>query len=495
LILKGKKIVLGVTGGISAYKALELTRLLVKEGAAVYPVMTRAAMEFVAPLSFATLASHKAYTEMFEADPESGISHIELAQGTDLVVAAPATANLIGKVAGGIADDLLSTIISAASVPVLIAPAMNERMWENPIVQGNVEKLKALGYLFIGPAKGDLACGYEGNGRLADVSDIVDAAEEALSEKDLAGEKVLVSAGPTRESIDPIRFVSNHSSGRMGYAIAKAAKRRGAEVVLISGPSGLREPAGVTFVKVTTAEEMREACIRYYTQSTLVIMAAAVADYRPTESSPTKVKKEAKRLTVQMERTEDVLKYMGEKKKGHFLVGFALETDDMEENARKKLKEKNLDLVVANSPWGLDRELNEVTIIDREDHSEVLPPMQKDEVADRILDNSELDPGERLMHRSFPFPATAPVVLELFSDKFRGIEAVPASGVLFDAWGLVREYEDVEDRLERAVEILVLYLGCELPPRGVREEVQHPVPPLEPLDAHHARKYGLVRPE
>jgi phosphopantothenoylcysteine decarboxylase/phosphopantothenate--cysteine ligase len=263
---------------------------------------------------------------------------------------------------------------------------MNARMWENPIVRGNVEKLSSLGYSFVGPARGALACGYEGTGRLADAADIMDAAEEALSKKDLAGEKVLVSAGPTREHIDPIRFVSNPSSGRMGYAIAKTAKRRGAEVVLISGPSNLHEPAGVTFVKVPPAEEMHEACIRYYPQSTLVVMAAAIADYRPTRSSPTKVKKEARSLTVEMERTRDVLKYMGDNKKDHLLVGFALETEDMEANARKKLKEKNLDLVVANSPWGLDKELNEVTMIDREMKTTVLPPMQKDEVADRILD-------------------------------------------------------------------------------------------------------------
>lgn len=388
MILKGKKIVLGVTGGISAYKALELTRLLVKEDAKVLPVMTRAAEEFVTPLSFSTLASGKVYTDMFDADDGGGrISHIELAQDTDLILVAPATANLIGKVACGIADDLLTTIIAAASVPVLLAPAMNSVMWGNPIVQGNVERLKTLGYHFVGPAKGALACGYEGIGRLADVTDIVDAAEETLSVKDLKGEKVLVSAGPTREPIDPIRFVSNHSSGRMGYAIAKAAKKRGAEVVLISGPSSLHEPVGVTFVKVTDAGEMYEACIRYYPQSTLVIMAAAVADYRPKKSSPTKVKKEAGHLTVEMERTKDVLKYMGSNKKDHFLVGFALETENMEENARQKLREKHLDLVVANSPWGLDKELNEVTMIDRENNIEVLPAMQKDDVADRILDN------------------------------------------------------------------------------------------------------------
>ena len=384
MILKDKKIVLGVTGAVSAYKALYLARLLVKEEAAVWPVMTRAAGEFITPLSLSTLARNEVYTDLFELTEGRRIGHIELAQRSDLIIVAPATANIIGKAAGGIADDLLSTLIAAASVPVLFAPSMNDRMWANPAVKGNVEKLKKTGYLFVGPCEGELACGAEGEGRLADVEDIVDAAEEALSRKDLKGEKVLVTAGPTREAIDPVRFISNASSGRMGYALAKAAKKRGAEVVLVSGPSYLPKPQGITFVKVISAEEMLETCVKYYPQSTVVIMAAAVADYRPLKSSPTKVKKEAKTLTVEMERTEDVLKYMGRKKKDQFLVGFALETENLEDNARKKLKEKNLD--AANSPWGLDSEFNEVTVIDREDGVEKLPALRKEEIAERILD-------------------------------------------------------------------------------------------------------------
>ncbi|MDP2689422.1 MAG: bifunctional phosphopantothenoylcysteine decarboxylase/phosphopantothenate--cysteine ligase CoaBC, partial [Deltaproteobacteria bacterium] len=276
MIIKDKKVVLGVTGAISAYKALELARLLVKEEAVVWPVMTRSATEFISALSLSTLAKNEVYTGLFELTGASRISHIELAQKADLIIAAPATANLIGKVAGGIADDLLTTVIQAAAAPVLIAPSMNTRMWDNPLVAANVERLKSLGYLFVGPCEGELACGYEGKGRLAPVEDILEAAEDALQPKDLKGEKVLVTAGPTREAIDPVRYVSNASSGRMGYAIAKAARRRGAEVVLVSGPSYLPRPSGIDFVPVTTAEEMNDACIRYYPQSTIVIMAAAV---------------------------------------------------------------------------------------------------------------------------------------------------------------------------------------------------------------------------
>lgn len=388
MVIKDKKIVLGVTGAISAYKVLELTRLLVKAEAVVWPVMTKSAKEFVTPLSFATLAKNPVSEGLFELTNSGAISHIDLSQKADLIIIAPATANIIGKIASGIADDLLTTVISAATVPVLIAPSMNCYMWDNPIVKANVEKLKSYGYLFVGPDMGELACGYEGKGRLSSVQEIMEAAEEALSVKDLKGEKVLVTAGPTREAIDPVRYVSNASSGRMGYALAKAAKRRGAEVVLVSGPTSIPKPSGITFVQVTSAEEMYDASIRYYPQSTLVIMAAAVADYRPTKSYPTKVKKDAKTLAIEMERTQDVLKFMGKKKKpDQFLVGFALETENLEENARKKLNEKNLDLVVANSPAGLDSEINQVTIINRENETEVVPPLPKDEVADRILDN------------------------------------------------------------------------------------------------------------
>jgi len=387
LILKSKNITLGVTGAISAYKALELSRLLIKGEAVVRPVMTEAAAQFITPLSLSTLCRNPVSSSLFDLTNETRISHIDLAQKADLIIIAPATANFIGKAASGIADDLLTTITLAACAPVLIAPSMNSAMWENPIVKENVKRLQKNGSLFVGPETGELACGYEGKGRLSSVENILDAAREALSPKDLLGEKVLVTAGPTREAIDPVRFVSNASSGRMGYSIAKAARSRGAEVVLVSGPSYLPKPGGITHVPVVTAEEMLDASIRYFTQSTIVIMAAAVADYRPTKSYPTKVKKEATSLVIEMERTADVLKYMGSrKKKGQLLVGFALETDNVEENARKKLKEKNLDLVVANAPAGLDSDFNQVTILGAQGKREELPPLKKEEVAERILD-------------------------------------------------------------------------------------------------------------
>lgn len=387
MVLKDKNIILGVTGAISAYKALFLTRLLVKAEARVYPVMTKSAQEFVTPLSFSTLAKKEVCRDLFDLSEGTKIGHIEIAEKADLIIVAPATANFIGKIASGIADDLLTTLVMAAKAPVLIAPSMNCNMWENKIVAGNVEKLKKIGYAFVGPEAGELACGTSGKGRLAAVEDIIEAAEDILSPKDLRGEKVLVSAGPTREAIDPVRFVSNASSGRMGYALAKAARRRGAEVVLISGPSHLNPPQGVTFVKAVSAEEMYDLCVSHYPQSTVVIMAAAIADYRPVTRYHAKVKKDADRLNVELERTADVLKYMGKKKKkDQTLVGFALETENLEENAKKKLKDKNLDLVIANTTAGLDSKTNEVMMINRDGDVELLPPLPKDEVADRILD-------------------------------------------------------------------------------------------------------------
>ncbi|MBI5970512.1 MAG: bifunctional phosphopantothenoylcysteine decarboxylase/phosphopantothenate--cysteine ligase CoaBC [Deltaproteobacteria bacterium] len=387
MVLKEKNIILGVTGAISAYKALFLTRLLVKAEARVWPVMTKSAAEFVTPLSFSTLAKKEVYRDLFQLSEGTKIGHIEIAEKADLIIIAPATANIIGKIASGIADDLLTTIVMAAKAPVLIAPSMNCNMWENKIVAGNVEKLKKLGYTFAGPDAGGLACGYEGKGRLVAAEDIIEAALDILSPKDLTGEKVLVSAGPTREAIDPVRFVSNASSGRMGYAIAMAARRRGAEVVLISGPSHLPPPHGVTFVRAVSAEEMYDLCVTHYPQSTVVIMAAAIADYRPATRYDTKVKKDADRLNVELERTADVLKHMGKKKKkDQTLVGFALETEDLEKNAKKKLKDKNLDLVIANGAAGLDSKVNEVMMINREGDVELLPLLPKDEVADRILD-------------------------------------------------------------------------------------------------------------
>ena len=386
MILNGKKIILGITGGIAAYKAIELARLFIKSGASVWPVMTKASANFITPLTLQTITGNPVALDMFDLTEESRISHIELAEKADIVVVAPATANIIGKVASGIADDLLTTVIMATRAPLLFAPAMNSNMYENKIVEANIERLKKNGYSFIGPEEGELACGYEGRGRLAPIEDIVDAAEECLAPKDLKGEKVLVTAGPTREAIDPVRFISNPSSGRMGYAIARAAKRRGAEVVLVSGPSHLNPPRGVTFIKTTTAEEIAEATMRHYPQSTVVIMAAAVSDYRPRISHRKKVKKEEARINIELERTQDILKELGSRKRGQFLVGFALETENMLANAKKKLKEKRLDMIVANDPGGFDGEITQVTIIESEDTVEQLPPFPKNEVAERILD-------------------------------------------------------------------------------------------------------------
>ena len=386
MILNGKKIILGITGGIAAYKAIELARLFIKSGASVWPVMTKASANFITPLTLQTITGNPVARDMFDLTQESRISHIELAEKADIVVVAPATANIIGKVASGIADDLLTTVIMATRAPLLFAPAMNSNMYENKIVQANIERLKKNGCSFIGPEEGELACGYEGRGRLAPIEDIVDAAEECLAPKDLKGEKVLVTAGPTREAIDPVRFISNPSSGRMGYAIARAAKRRGAEVVLVSGPSHLKPPRGVTFIKTTTAEEIAEATMRHYPQSTVVIMAAAVSDYRPRISHRKKVKKEEARINIELERTQDILKELGSRKRGQFLVGFALETENMLANAKKKLKEKRLDMIVANDPGGFDGEITQVTIIESEDTVEHLPPFPKNEVAERILD-------------------------------------------------------------------------------------------------------------
>ncbi|MBI5681967.1 MAG: bifunctional phosphopantothenoylcysteine decarboxylase/phosphopantothenate--cysteine ligase CoaBC, partial [Deltaproteobacteria bacterium] len=356
---------LGITGGIAAYKALELTRLLNKKGANVHPVMTKSAAEFITALSFQTLSKNPVYTELFDANREASIRHIEIAEKSDLIIIAPATANIIGKAANGIADDLLTTIIMASKCPKLFAPAMNVNMYENPIVQKNISRLKRVGYLFIGPEEGELACGYGGKGRLASLEDIIEAAEECLSVKDMKGQKVLVTAGPTREAIDPVRFISNPSSGKMGYAIARAAKKRGAEVVLVSGPSYLKPPSGVTFVNVTTADEMSDVSMRHYPQSTIVIMAAAVADFRPNVSRSRKVKKEDSGLTIELERTQDILQEMGNKKRGQFLVGFALETDDIINNAKRKLLDKHIDLIVANAPSGFDKDVNQVMIIEK----------------------------------------------------------------------------------------------------------------------------------
>jgi len=388
--IRDKNIVLGITGGIAAYKACELARLMIKSGANVHVIMTKGAAEFVAPLTLQTLSRNPVHTDLFSLTQEAEVGHISLADRADLFVIAPSTANLIGKIAGGIADDLLTTTIMATKVPVLLAPAMNCNMYENPIVQENMNKLKGYGYNFIDSETGELACGYEGKGRMAEPGDIMEEIETILSPKDLKGERIVVTAGPTYEAIDPVRFIGNRSSGKMGYALAKMAVRRGAEVTLISGPSSLLPPRGIRFISVESAEEMRKAVTVNLKDATIVIMAAAVADYRPKKAASEKLKKGAGSISLDLEKTEDIISEIGRKKGKRFIIGFAAETDNLWANANKKLKEKNLDLIIANNVKepgaGFAVDTNIVTIIDNKGTLEALPKMSKDEVAWKVLD-------------------------------------------------------------------------------------------------------------
>ncbi len=389
-MLKGKRIVLGVTGGIAAYKAAELVRELVRSGAEVFVVMTRSAQAFITPLTFQTLSGNKVTTELFSLIEESEIGHISLADRADLLVIAPATANTIGKIAGGIADDMLTTIVMATKAPVLLAPAMNVHMWENPICKENIQKLRGRGYHLIDPEAGELACGYEGKGRLAEIPAIVEEIRSILSPKDLSEEILLVTAGPTEEPIDPVRFLSNRSSGKMGFALARAARLRGAQVILVSGPSSLPAPPRVKSIPVRTAAEMREAVLENLAQASVLVMAAAVSDYRPRGTSPEKIKKSEAELALFLELNPDILGEAGQRKGKRLLIGFAAETENLLANARKKLAEKNLDLIVANDVSlpgaGFAVDTNIVKLIDRCGKVEELPLMSKEELADRVLD-------------------------------------------------------------------------------------------------------------
>jgi len=390
-IIKGKEIILGVTGGIAAYKAAELVRELTKKGAKVRVVMTRNAREFITPLTLQTLSGNPVQTDLFSLIEGSRIGHVALADMADLVVIAPATANIIGKVAHGIADDFLSTMIMATKSPVLFAPSMNVNMWESFGVQHNVSTLKETGYHFIGPEEGDLACEAIGQGRLAALSDIVECIEDLLTEKDMRGNRILITAGPTNEPIDPVRFIGNRSSGRMGFALAKMARRRGADVILVSGPSHLPVPGGnIRFISVGTASEMRDAVLEHYKECSAIIKAAAVSDYRPKSTSNQKVKKLDVHTSLELERNPDILGEIGSLKGDRVLVGFAAETEDLIANAREKLKEKHLDLIVANdvsrSDSGFATGTNKVTIIDSRGKVDPLPLKSKDEVANSILE-------------------------------------------------------------------------------------------------------------
>ena len=390
-MLRDKRVILGVSGGIAAYKAVELLRLLTKAGADVHVIMTRAAQEFIAPLTFQTLSANPVHTELFNLIAEREIGHISLADRADLFIIAPATANIIGKIAGGIADDMLSTTVMATRAPVLIAPAMNVNMYTNQLYRDNEEKLRRLGFLFVDPEKGYLACGWEGEGKLAAPETIFEAALTALAQKDLAGQTVMVTAGPTREEIDPVRYISNHSSGKMGYALAQNASRRGARVILVSGPVGLAAPAGVELVAVESAAEMHQAVMSRVNECSLIVKAAAVADYRPLQRSESKLKKQAEELTLQLTRNPDILAELGRLEQRPFLVGFAAETGNLRKFALRKLQEKNLDMIVANDvsqpDAGFNVETNRALLLFRDGRSVDCPLMSKDELANVILDH------------------------------------------------------------------------------------------------------------
>jgi phosphopantothenoylcysteine decarboxylase / phosphopantothenate---cysteine ligase len=390
------RITLGVTGGVAAYKAAELVRRLQQDGFTVQVVMTRAAREFITPLTFAAVSGQKVISDLFaesggEANVESAIEHIAVAQRTDLLLVAPATADILAKFARGIADDFLTTLYLASTAPVVVAPAMNVNMWNHASTQENVEMLRARGVKIVDPDEGYLACGMTGAGRLAGQAAIVAAVQEALhAVRDLAGEKVLVTAGPTRENVDPVRYLTNRSSGKMGYAVAEAAARRGAHVILVSGPTSLEAPTGVERVDVESADEMHRAVLEKVAGCSIAIFAAAVADYRPASPNARKIKRDSESITIALEPTPDILASVARNKGERLIVGFAAETDHVAENARKKLATKNADLMVANDITaegaGFDHDTNVVTLFARDGRDLALPRMSKSEVAQHILD-------------------------------------------------------------------------------------------------------------
>lgn len=388
-MLQGKTIILGVSGGIAVYKAVELLRLLTKAGADVHVIMTRNAQEFVTPLTFQALSGNPVNTELFNLYQEQEIGHISLADRADLFVLAPATANLVGKIAHGLADDLLTTSVMATKAPVLIVPAMNSNMYANPVYQHNEKFLVEKGYHFLEPATGALACGWQGKGKLPDPEDIVSAALGALTQKDLFGCRMLITAGPTREELDPVRYVSNYSSGKMGYAIAEMAARRGARVVMVSGPTQLRVPVGVQCLPVSSAEEMHNAVMDHYADCDIVIKAAAVADYRVAERSQQKIKKQADELSLELTKNPDILAELGRNKEHQLLIGFAAETERLLAHAAEKLQKKNLDLIVANDVTrpgaGFDGDTNIVRLLFADGTVEELDLMSKHRVAMELL--------------------------------------------------------------------------------------------------------------
>lgn len=388
---KVKNVVVGVCGGIAVYKMLDVISTLRKQNINVHVIMTKSAEEFVTPLTFQSISQNMVTTDMFAEPKAFEIQHISLAKKADLVLIAPATANIIGKIANGIADDMLSTTVMATKVPVLIAPAMNTNMYENPIVQENISKLKNLGYKFIEPASGRLACGDIGKGKLADVKLISEVVLSSLYEnKDMLGKKVLITAGPTISPIDPVRYITNHSTGKMGYAIAEEARDRGAEVILVSGPSSLQEPFGMKVIKVSTSEEMLKAIDENYSKVDIVVKSAAVSDYKVEEYSTLKIKKKDNELNLKLIKDIDILKRLGELKTHQTLVGFAAESNDLLSNAREKLEKKNLDYIVANDITSKDSGFavddNKVSILCKSGDIISLDKMSKREVARELFD-------------------------------------------------------------------------------------------------------------
>ena len=389
-ILEKKNIIMGISGGIAAYKSVELLRLLTKQGADVRVIMTRNACRFVGSLTLEALSGKVVCTNLFQEGENASIGHIEWAKDAAAVIIAPATANIIGKMAGGIADDALTTFVLAVTAPILICPSMNTDMYQSPVVQRNLSLLEKDGHVIFRPDSGELACGVTGPGRLPDPEQILERLIKTMCPQDLSGKRVMVTAGPTQEPIDPVRFLSNPSSGKMGYAIARAAQQRGALVTLISGPNSLQDPSDVKVIRIQTAAQMASAVFEHFKEMDIIVKSAAVSDYRPKESAIEKMKKEKNEMVLNLVRNQDILAKIGQQKGDRFLVGFAAETEALDQNATKKLRKKNLDMIVGNIVKGEDSafgsDTNKVSLYYRDGNQEVLPMMDKESLANRLLD-------------------------------------------------------------------------------------------------------------